>query len=182
MSQRANLFSLAALLLSLGVFLAITIGRTGPPARALQGEALNFTCEASCSRTELGVPIIELSWNATAADLERQALEVTVFSDGFQRGVFARLAPVRRDQKFALVVPPNQPENVGGLVNLALAGFDLSDGGRVRVPVRGVEPGLIYFWRLRSADGASVLSGVIDCEAPACPVDPVTEPTFTPPR
>jgi hypothetical protein len=170
MLQRANLLSVTLVVLSLIIFLA-TVWRTDKSGWAFQDDPSALACKMSCSDTELRTSIAELTWQADTlpTDLSQQALEVTVFKDGFQRGIKARLTPVQNGQQFTLFTPLNQ--SAPGLERLVLADVQTLPGGRVQVRVKGPEAGLNYFWRLQTADGSTTLSKTVRCQAPVCPAD-----------
>lgn len=176
MSQRSNLLSAILVSLSLIMLLAV-FWRGSQSSQASQENPLDFTCEVSCSSTELRTPIAELSWQAQAAqvDLTQQVLEVTIFKDGFRRDIQARLTPIQGTQKFSLSALAAAQLSQSSLARLEVAGLQVHGDGRVQLRVKGLEPGLNYFWRLQSADGATVLSGPVRSMAPSCPADEAKE-------
>lgn len=154
-------------------------------------------CQVSCSPTKPRTVVATITWpltqpaanpQALSAGMADQRLEVTTFKDGFSRGVFAQLTPVRERQPFALQAPQAQPSGVPSLRALSVtrvttlqeriangaaspdAAFvptaAANDPNRVVVvEVEGLEPGLNYFWR-RTPNGP-----VARCQAPVCPAD-----------
>lgn len=176
MSQRSNLLSATLVCLSL-ILLLTVFWRGSQSGQAFQTDPLEFACEVSCSRTELRTAQAQLSWQASAAsvDLTQQVLEVTVFKDGFQRGLQARLVPTEGAQKFSLSALAATALSQTSLTRLDVAGIEIASTGRVQIRVKGLEPGLNYFWRLQSADGFTTLSGPVRSQAPTCPADEARE-------
>lgn len=129
-------------------------------------------CTVFCSETKLRTSVAEITWPSSEESLSRQVLEVTVYKNGFTRGTYATLAPVQRGQKFSLQRIGDRREHVRGLERLVITDvyFSKKRGGLAVVRVEGLEPGLNYFWRLRSGagDGAPALTR---CQATECPAD-----------
>jgi hypothetical protein len=150
----------------------------------------------SCSAEKPRTVVASISWplnqpaanpQALSAGMASQRLDVTTFKDGFSRGVFAQLAPIRENQPFGLA-PAASASAVPSLRGLSVTRVttlqeQLSSGApnatgalmppsasndpaRVAVvEVEGLEPGLNYYWR-RTPDGP-----VVRCQAPVCPSD-----------
>ena len=164
-------------------------------AQGVAGDAPD--CQVACSPTKPRTVVATITWpltqaaanpQALSAGMTEQHLDVTTFKDGFSRGVFAQLTPVRENQPFALQAPQAEPSGVPSLRALSVTrvstlqerissgavGADTAlmppsaanDPNRVVViEVEGLEPGLNYFWR-RTPNGP-----VARCQAPVCPAD-----------
>jgi hypothetical protein len=152
----------------------------------------------SCSPDKPRTVIAEISWplpqraasrQALTEGLAQQTLDVTTFKDGFASGVFAQLAGVRENQKFASRAAQPQLSATASLQSLTVTRVTtlqdrLASGGASRtaselmppsagndasrvvvVEIEGLEPGLNYYWR-RASGGP-----VVRCQAPVCPFD-----------
>jgi len=147
--------------------------------------------ESYCSQTEPGVSVAEVQWplaSTAGADLGRvaqqQVLDVTVYKDGFDRGLYKTVKPGTQKREFRLFKP--QPRTIPGLQNLRLTQFATSqeapkEGLRMLMrpmpgqqsadaKLEGLEPGMKYFVRVSSPDAAPKTVSFI---APICPVDRV---------
>lgn len=170
------------------------------------GARVALDCQVYCSRANPGVSVAEVTWKAAdvslgpellEARLGQQGLDTTVYKDGFSRGVYARLLPVLRTQRFlmqssTLKDARQQQRRTPGLDRLTVTAIrpvsersraeraEALDPGKskdertalVGVQVEGLEPGLNYFWRVViEVQGRRETSEVIRCQAPTCPVD-----------
>src|SRR5438105_4519711 len=164
------------------------------PAATATGEEPQ--CVTSCSLDKPRTVVASISWPLPQPAADRQALatgiaserlDVTTFKDGFSRGVFAQLAPVRENQPFGLApnapqapvpslrglsvtrvttlqekIASGEPDANAGIMPAAAA----NDPSRVVVvEIEGLQPGVNYFWR-RTPGGP-----VVRCQAPVCPSD-----------
>lgn len=142
---------------------------------AIQANSIDLKCDISCSETKIRTSQAELTFRAGESQLSQIAIEVTIFKNGFSKGILARLSGVSPNSRFVLVRPDDQ-SNISGLERLLVAGIEVSEAtGEVKVTIEGLEPGLNYFWRLQSVDLSRTLSNAAVCQAPACPFDQVEE-------
>ena len=166
------------------------------------------SCEAYCSGDRPGVSVIELRWPVSTAPMgaaavraaaANQSLEVTVYDDGFERGLFARVGAVQPKAGFRAAVAPGAAEQrIPGIARLVVAEVattqDRGPAGRFRLMaagpqgsapdsmftrIEGVEPGLNYSWRVPSPSGPPL---VLTCQAATCPVDRRTAPQPAAPK
>jgi hypothetical protein len=137
--------------------------------------------------------VAEITWRVSGAqvlprDVEtraaQNAIEVTVYSDGFSRRRFASLFSVREGQTFRMEGNQDMNTRIPGLDRLTIlnvrpvrAGnpadstFD-GPSNKAAAEIEGLEPGLNYFWRIATAAGdRKMTSEVVMCQAPTCPVD-----------
>jgi len=156
-------------------------------------------CETYCSLERRGTVNARITWRssgvtggAEAAPAPRQErLETTVFSGGFERGLYASfplLGPGQEMQEVAesqrampdlpaydlrilSVERGSRPEAAPGAPGQPAAPEPANE-----VVVEGLEPGLSYTWRLvvQTGPGSSV-SGTVTCMAPVCPADRAEE-------
>jgi len=147
--------------------------------------------ESYCSNVEPGVSVAEVQWapGATAAaDLAKvvsaQVLDITVYKDGFNRGLYKTVKPGTQDREFRLFKP--QPREIPGLRTLRLTQFATSqqkpqEGLRLMMrplpgqqsayaKLEGLEPGMRYFIRISSPESTPQKVSFV---APICPVDKV---------
>lgn len=174
MRQKMKLpLTLLSILLIAGV--VASAWKMSVTSMALQANSIELKCDISCHESKIRTPQAELSFKAGQDQLSQIAVEVTVFKNGFAKGTLARLTGISRDGKFVIVRTDNQA-NVSGLERLLVGGIEVSEAtGLVTVVIEGLEPGLKYYWRLKSLDLASTLSNTAVCQAPACPFDQVEE-------
>jgi hypothetical protein len=150
-----------------------------------------------CSSDQPGVSIAELQWpiavqGLTALDVkaavDRQVLEVTVYKDGFNRGLYKSVQPGRLEARFDFA-KPEQAKPIPGLANLRLTSIGTSaeeakPGLRMLsapIPgresmiakVEGLEGGMRYFWRI-APPGETQQN--VALTAAICPVDWIEPP------
>ena len=166
------------------------------PATTPQSTGEEPQCVTSCSMDKPRTVVASISWplpqpatnpQALATGIASERLDVTTFKDGFSRGVFAQLSPVRENQPFGLApnapqaavpslrglsvtrvttlqekIASGEPNANAGIMPAAAA----NDPSRVVVvEIEGLQPGVNYFWR-RTPGGP-----VARCQAPVCPSD-----------
>jgi hypothetical protein len=163
------------ILLTLTVLIISARWPTNPEV-SLQSDGdnpLGLRVEAACSEELIREPIAVLTWRATEAQLDQQSLEVTAYKNGFEKGLLVRLFPrITGTPGAGDQTEPSQQQQLPGLDRIAIAQVNLlRDRGLVEVRVAGVQGGVNYFWRLRSADGSIALSSVIRRKILACPTD-----------
>jgi len=116
------------------------------------------------------IAVLTLKGDRTHAAAQR--VDVTVFKQGFERGLFASV-PADRGGKF---------ERAPGLEKLGREPgrpFDLVAESRfderkdlTAIQVTHLEPGLLYHWRVSERNGSGWVGGsVISVEAPVCVSD-----------
>jgi hypothetical protein len=154
-------------------------------------------CESYCSAEKPGTSVMEIRWPISAAPLgaaevkarvAQQRVDVTVYEDGFDRGLFATLPTVAPAGRFraaprpagatARVIPGiaklvvtdvRTSSEPAGRRHLRLAAAATPGGGEALViRVEGLEPGLNYFWKPPDlAPGGTPIM----CQAATCPAD-----------
>lgn len=157
-----------------------------PPAAPSE---LHF--ETYCNPISRSEPVAEIQWIATSEQIAQQQLDVTVFHDGFRRGLFVTVQPARAGASFAAPAPPRvvavdrrRIDTIPGLQNLKVVDIATPDApsrGNLRsrvqlfrsrpwvvIRVQGLEPGLRYFWRLWPAASDQPSGAFL---APVCPAD-----------
>lgn len=174
--------------LLLAILLALAAG-SWLAAGAQEGSEARF--ETYCSRTQPGNSVAEVQWPLTAkaktanlhAFAEQQVLDVTVYKDGFERGLYKTVKPGVTRPEFRLNRPAERPD-IPGLEKLKLTQFGTSQEhskGGLQMQARpmagqesadakleGLEAGLKYFVRLSSPDAAPK---IVSFTAASCPVD-----------
>jgi hypothetical protein len=167
----------------------------------------SVACEAYCSTAKPGTSVIEVQWPISQAPLSpgelksrvgQQAVEVTVFEDGFDRGLFASLPAVAPKGRFRVNRPAGAAvQTIPGLTRLTVSDVATSRDQNRPQPMRllgvaapggpesmimlveGLEPGLNYFWQVPDPAGGRT---VITCQAATCPVDLKRAPERAPAR
>jgi len=174
-------------------FIASLKGFEGPKN---QDTGMKPMCVSYCSTTAPGTSVMEIKWpiSQTALGLRelrsrvaQQTVEVTVYYDGFDRGLFAILPKVSSKGKFLQyrqrgVAAPTIP----GLSKLVVTNIATSRDTKQSQPMRllsttassgpeaivirveGLEPGLNYHWRVPDLAGGRK---IITCQGSTCPVD-----------
>ncbi|MFN8061468.1 MAG: hypothetical protein U0Q12_20080 [Vicinamibacterales bacterium] len=161
---------------------------TGGAARVEPGLAI--TAETFCSDTKLRTSNARLRWTATraaAADVASvagQRLEVTVYKNGFDKGLLATLAldgatPERPVQ--AVVAPQARQATLRAFQIRVIAVEQvraIAEGSlEMTAVVEDLEPDVNYTWRVVMGTGASrVVSAPTTVRALACPADLVGAP------
>ncbi len=174
------------------------------PVVLAQNPQADIECSAYCSNIRPGVSYMEVRWRIAAqlmtdadlrAQVSKQKLDVTVYADGFDKGLFARLDAVRPKAPFRSVATGSartdrQSGPLPGLGKLRLSDvgtretrpaaeamrlLDLSTtpAGPEWVVVRleGVEPNMEYTFRVPGGQATAT------CAAVVCPVDSPRRPS-----
>jgi hypothetical protein len=187
------------LIISLLVWEAVFAPQPGyaEEAQNNSGNVILARYQAYCSSDQPGVSIAELQWPIASqgliapdvkAAVDRQLLEVTIYKDGFDRGLYKRIQPGRPDARFDFA-KPEVTKPIPGLTNLRLTSIGTSTEkakselrmlsepipGRESMvaKVEGLEAGMRYFWRITSA---GEIGQTIALTAAICPVDWIKPP------
>lgn len=176
MQQISRVLTLLTLLIFLACSNALVHGQKGRRQRFRQASAsaATFECRTFCSDEKLRTPVAELIWRSSEARLSSQRIEVTVYKDGFAKGLYVALRSVKGERSAALQRNRQYQEPVPALSQLVVVEtLSLREQpGMVAVRIEGLEPGLNYFWRVVTAsDGRLVAGGTTRCQAPVCPAD-----------
>jgi len=164
----------------------------GLRSRSPEGD---LECVSYCSPIRPGTVLMEvalrladrtMSESALLAKVRQQGLDVTVYADGFERGLFATVSAVRPR---ALFRRTTSAKRIPGLEKLVitdvatrldksaqsfrlthppLGSTEVSEWVTVRL--EGLDPGLVYTYRVPGR------SSVVMCPAVSCPVDRVPAP------
>ncbi len=182
-----------------------------PQQLADKGEDTQWAqCESYCDPYKPGTSIAEVRWKVSDQSLgitelknrtAQEVIEVSVYKDGFERGLYANVSPAEGRHEFSLL--SNQParRQLPGLNRLVLVGLTTSqsetkgfrmlasdpaggEGQWAVAKVEGLEPGLLYFWRVQTKNASLSPTGarVVSCQAATCPVDSMRRPVSRPPR
>lgn len=176
-----------------GEFTPSTVSEAVPQQATDKDESSEWAqCQTYCSPTKPGTSVAEFRWRVSEQPLgvrelaKRKAselIQVSVYKDGFDRGSYAQIAPVGVARSFAMKSKRRTP----GLSRLVLAdvattqqrnkrGFRMLDaadesGEWAVARIEGLEPGLVYFWRLQGNTAGATSDTVVRCQAATCPVD-----------
>jgi hypothetical protein len=170
-----------------------------------RSEAGDIECVSYCSPTRPGTVLMEVKIRLAdlllnEADLRskvrQQGLEVTVYADGFERGLFAAVpaikpralfrarraeAPAVRSQIKISGLETLVITDVGTRLNKAAQSFRLmqprtqiaDEGEWVTVRLEGADPGMAYTFRVPGGQS------IVMCQAIVCPVDRIPGPVPT---
>jgi hypothetical protein len=166
--------------------------------RATDDSGFAISCEVFCSATRLRTGSARIRWSAgrggaaaqALAANARQAVEATVFYQGFEKDLFVTL-PVGPVPARAV---PAAGAAAQGRQGRPLRAFDLqivaaepraaaaapSGEPEMSVVVEGLEPGATYTWRVVIDAAGRILSPTVTCEAPVCPADMADEAPASP--
>jgi hypothetical protein len=156
-------------------------------------------CETYCDPYKPGTSVAEIRWRVSPQDLTTneliartsdEVLEVSVYKDGFQRNLYADVQTLDGTRNFSLLNVAPAQRRIPGLDKLVLVDMNTSPqetkgfrllaedpaggGGEWAVAkVHGLQPGLLYFWRVKVRTSGTSPQGVtvISCQAATCPVD-----------
>lgn len=153
--------------------------------------------ETYCSRTEPGDSVAEVQWplpqspagQAFNATVQQQVLDVTVYRDGFARGLYETVRPAGPKPEFHFF-KQQEIRQIPGMKKLRLTQFATSkaqnkEGFQLLLhptqrgqesadaKLEGLEPGMKYFVRLPSMRGEQK---TVSFTAAVCPVDYVRPP------
>ncbi len=165
-----------------------------PQMQATQGDArATISVEVVCSSTRLRTTNARVRWNvagpvvagAAALAATRPSLELTVYDNGFAKGLSATL-PIEPaatpDNPIVARQAANRPALRAYQVRIieveqprALAEAQ-GGGAAMGVVVEGLEPGMNYTWRLNlETPGGRVVSPEVTVQALVCPADMVPD-------
>jgi hypothetical protein len=166
--------------------------------RAVDDAGLTITCEVFCSATKLRTGSVRIRWRASqsgpavrALASARQAVETTVFYQGFEKNLYVSLplgaVPARpvapAGAALARQGPPLRAFDIQIVAAepRAAAAAPVDELAETGVVIEGLEPGASYTWRVVAEAGGRLVSPTVTCEAPVCPADMADEAP-TPPR
>jgi hypothetical protein len=126
--------------------------------------------EVFCSPTQIRTGMARISWQASEEEIRVQQLQVTIFKQGFEQGVFGSISPLQEKQLTLSGLARERRAVTEGLqrLNAVLYSYDPKEQ-KVTVELSDLEPGLLYFLRLQSGD--KTVGSVLKVEAPICPAD-----------
>jgi hypothetical protein len=168
-------------------------------------EAGDMQCVSYCSTVRPGTAVMEVKWrladrllNETElrSEIQQQGLEVTVYGEGFERGLFATvpalqpkalfrarsrgdgLTPAVRVQnrkipgleKLTVIDVATRSKQPAQPVRLLPAVADAAEDEWVTIRLEGLVPGMEYTYRVRGEQS------VVTCQAVVCPVDEIPIP------
>lgn len=163
-------------------------------AAAQSPSGLTVTCEVFCSQTKLRTANARIRWmfqpgalaagGMTTLANAKQTLEVSVFDQGFDKGLFATLpisispgdrqgAPLPRPiAALAQGKPPTLRAYQIRLIEIERPTTRSDAAGEMTVVIEDLEPGMNYSWRIAiEAPNGRVMSVPVTCQAPTCPAD-----------
>lgn len=181
-----RLLLLASLLITASVCLSSEAQETNTPHS-----------ETYCSRAEPGDSVAEVQWTvpqspagqAFDATVQQQVLDVTVYKDGFARGLYETVRPASPKPEFHFF-KQQEVRQIPGMKNLRISRFATSktqnkEGLQLLLrpsqpsqesadaKLEGLEPGMKYFVRLPSTSGQQK---TVSFTAAVCPVDYIKPP------
>ena len=168
--------------------------------RAADDAGFTITCEVFCSATKLRTGSARIRWHASRGGpvaqalggTARQAVETTVFYQGFEKNLYATLpiGPVgaRAVPAAAAAAQGRQGQPLRAF-NLQIVAAEPRAAGappsgepaETGIVIEGLEPGASYTWRVVIDAAGRMVSPTVTCEAPVCPADMVDEAP-APPR
>ncbi|HXD32554.1 MAG TPA: hypothetical protein VN643_15640 [Pyrinomonadaceae bacterium] len=174
MIKKSRAFTILTFLFLFLFLAAATSGQTRRRFRQTPAPAPNFECRTFCSPDKLRTPVMELVWRASQASLAAERVEVTVYKDGFAKGVYVSVG-ASQGQSAALTTrntaqDDRLPPALKKLVVVDSASLSTRPG-MATIQIEGLEPGLNYFWRVVSGSNRLVAGGAVRCKAPVCPAD-----------
>jgi hypothetical protein len=184
MLQRFRVLQLLVLIILLSSFsISVEAQRRRSRFRQQTTASPAFECRVYCSDEQLRTPVAELSWRSSEARMGETQIEVTVYKDGFKKGLYATLDSSKGSRSFQSQKSRVAQDLIPGLSQLVVVDTsNLADpsnpsnlrvrSGMVAVRIEGLEPGLNYTWRVVSkASGRQVTGVTATCQAPVCPAD-----------
>lgn len=145
------------------------------PDLSAKSESVNeLNVETFCSPTKIRTSVARLTWETTPDFIERQQIEVTVFKQGFEKGIYGTVFSIESQGKLQ---PPELKESdliaLEPVLKLRIEDVKYNEETReVSVDVEGLEPRLIYYWRLITlSDDGRVPGNIVHVEAPICVAD-----------
>lgn len=174
-----------------------TVGQDVIRSRSETGD---MECISYCSNNRPGIAFIEvrvrvaesaLSEASLRSKVRQQGLEVTVYSEGFERNLFATVSTIKPGAFFLAPAKPGRSaarSKIPGLQKLQITDvatrFDKSaqtfmlqppagteTAEWVTVRLEGPDPGVAYSFRVPGRQS------VVTCQAVVCPVDLIPTPT-----
>jgi hypothetical protein len=145
-----------------------------PVLTADEQSAGDLNVETFCSLTKIRTGVARLSWEVKPAVVGKQRIDVTVFKQGFEKGLYGTISPIEPDVE--LLAPELKEPDLNALVPvLSLTPVEMTydeERAEISVDVEGLEPGLIYSWRVVTlTDEGWVPGNIASVEAPVCVAD-----------
>jgi hypothetical protein len=138
----------------------------------------SYHVEAFCSETKIRTDVARVSWSADELIFDRQRLDVTTYKNGFEQGFFTLLCPLEEGQRFreaGNAQLPDRPDKQKLFLMVQKAMVD-SSKNVITLEVEGLEPGLIYLWRVLTFQQKGWYpGGTKRVLAPVCPADEIQE-------
>lgn len=152
---------------------ATTPPLTEPPMTDNDEEvAPDLHADVRCSEPDVRTVIATLSWRENQIQAAAQRIDVTVFKEGFDKGLFAT-APADKGGKFEFAPALRRMEREPGRA-FELVADPRPDSRKefIAIDIRNLEPRLLYRWRVASrTDRGWVSSPVVTLESPPCIAD-----------
>ena len=162
-------------------------------ASAQEEAGQNLECSSYCSSTRPGTPVMEVKWRVAdqvlpaaeiRARVRQQKLEATVYSDGFERGLYVAVEAPQAKEAFRAPAPTARPGLIPALSRLVLTDVATRQDRQPRehlrllealppqaewvvVRIEGVESGMDYTYRVPGQTDR------VTCRAAVCPVDSI---------
>jgi hypothetical protein len=145
-----------------------------PVLRSPVDPTIQLQVQTDCSRTKARTPLAVVSWNAPAAAQGLQRVDLTVYKQGFDKDIYSMVWPLERGQNprpSSAAKLLGRPADGSLGAHVETVAFE-ADTGRATVTFEGLEPGLLYLWRVcRLTERGWVPGQMARASAPACPAD-----------
>jgi hypothetical protein len=154
--------------------------------------ALSVTCETFCSETKLRTTNARIRWslpraalaaiNLTSLSAASQRLEVTVYKNGFDKGLSVAL-PISAATPARPVLPLAQTPQTSAtqprafqirLIEIEQPRAADAAATEMGVVIENLEPGVTYTWRVAiDTPAGRIVSSPTRCQARVCPADSI---------
>lgn len=142
-----------------------------PPIDEAALERDGITVEPYCSVTALRTGAVRVAWATTPEARAGERLEVTVHKRGFEQGLYVALSP--NGERLVAEEPAEvASSNAIGALQLERIRATYERDLRASVlHVSGLEPGVLYLWRIADRASGAQKGKVVRVTAPTCVAD-----------
>ncbi len=159
----------------LGMILAIAASSAHPqPTLQIASPEGALEATVGCDPVKLRTVVVVLAWKPAAREGTAERIDVTVFPNGFEKGLFASLESPERggNFQFAAALARNAANAARAFDLVAEPAKPSERTGQRSVRIEHLEPGVRYSFRLAElSKDSQQYAGVVTFQAPICVAD-----------
>jgi len=163
--------------------------------QAREEQRITITADSFCSDTKLRTSNARIRWSMPGAALEaagvgnfstaKQSLEVTVYKNGFEKGLLASVPIPQATPERPLAAQAQQKRPIPRAFQFSLIEVEqpktspaAEASTEMGAVVEGLEPGVNYTWRIAiETSSGKIVSAPVTSQATTCPADMAPAPS-----